>query len=150
MRVLKRKKGKKDYYYLQYSYRSRGKIITKEKYLGKEIPKNINELKQSFFREEQGEIYGKFEQIKNHFQKEWKRIPASVRQQELEELSIAFTYNTNAIEGSTITLEEARTIIHDKVAPHKPLYDVKETEAHSKILLEMLEKKDKISQDLLL
>jgi hypothetical protein len=47
--------------------------------------------------------------------------------------------------GSTITLEEAREIIHDKISPNKSLRDVKETEAHSKVFLEMLNKKNRIS-----
>jgi len=46
--------------------------------------------------------------IKKNFQAEWKKIPESVKEKEKEEIAIAFTYNTNAIEGSTITLEEAR------------------------------------------
>jgi len=45
MRVLKRKKGNELYYYLQHSFRKEGKIITKEKYLGKSIPKNVEEIK---------------------------------------------------------------------------------------------------------
>jgi len=92
----------------------------------------------------------KLESIKKNFQVEWKRVPESVKNKELEEISIAFTYNTNAIEGSTITLEEAREIIHDKIAPNKPLRDIKETDAHSRVFLNMLNNKEKISNKLLL
>ena len=56
----------------------------------------------------------------------------------------------SAIEGSTITLDEAKEIIHDKIAPNKPLRDIKETEAHSKVFLEMLNKKEKISNNIIL
>tara|TARA_Y100000310_G_C20688765_1_gene820838 strand:+ start:251 stop:1099 length:849 start_codon:yes stop_codon:yes gene_type:complete len=150
MRILKRKKGKKEFYYLQHSYRKKGKVITKEHYLGKTIPKDVEEMKKAWFRELQGEVYKKFEDIKKHFQKEWKRIPSSVKKKQLEEISIAFTYNTNAIEGSTITLEETRRIIHDKRSPEKSLYDIKETDEHSKLFLVMLEKKERISNELLL
>ena len=92
----------------------------------------------------------KLEAIKKNFQLKWKRIPESAREKELEEISIAFTYNTNAIEGSTITLEEVREIIHDKISPNKPLRDVRETEAHSKVFLQMLKKNEKITKKLLL
>lgn len=150
MRILKRKKGDKEYFYLQHSFRKNGKVITKEKYIGTEIPKNIDDITSQLKRELKQDIYQKLEKIQKHFQVEWKRLPLSAKEKELEEISIAFTYNTNAIEGSTITLEEAREIIHDKVAPNKPLRDVKETEAHSHVFLKMLNTKEKISKSLLL
>ena len=90
------------------------------------------------------------ELIKKHFQEEWKKYPQSIKEKLKEDIAIAFTYNSNAIEGSTITLEEAREIIHDKISPNKPLRDVKETEAHAKVFLEMLEKKEKITNNLIL
>lgn len=150
MRILKRKKGNKEYYYLQYSFRKDKKVITRERYLGTQIPKNIEDIKKEMKNESEIYLIKRLELIKNNFQDEWKRIPESVREKELEEISIAFTYNTNAIEGSTITLEETREIIHDKIAPNKSLKDVRETESHSKIFLEMLGKKDKISNKLIL
>ena len=141
MRIIKRKKGNEEYFYLQNSFRKGNKVITKEKYLGKEIPKNIEEIK----KELQKDLYIKLEKIKTNFQKEWSKLPKTVKEKEKEEIAIAFTYNTNAIEGSTITLEEAREIIHEKISSNKPLRDVKETEAHSKVFLKMLDKKEKIT-----
>lgn len=146
MKIVK----KKGFYYLRHSYRKGKIIINKEKYLGKEIPEHIEIIKQELLQEEKKELYKKLEKIKTHFQKEWEKFPDSVKEKELEEIAIAFTYNTNAIEGSTITLEEAREIIHDKIAPNKPLRDIKETEAHAKVFLEMLKKKEKISNKLFL
>jgi Fic family protein len=125
-------------------------VITREKYLGKNIPKNLKDIQNKFKRELQKELYDKLEGIKKDFQAHWKRLPPSIKEKELEEISIAFTYNTNAIEGSTITIDEAREIIHDKISPNKPLRDVKETEIHSKVFLNMLKHKEKISNNLLL
>ncbi len=150
MRIIKRKKGTKEYLYLQHSYRKDKKVVTKEKYLGQESPRNIEEIKRLFLKELKQNLDKKLESIKRNFQKEWSRTPESVRKKELEEISIAFTYNTNAIEGSTITLEETREIIHDKISPNKPLRDVKETEAHSKVFLKMLEKREEINRELFL
>ncbi|MBU3907201.1 MAG: Fic family protein [Nanoarchaeota archaeon] len=150
MRIITRKKGNKKYFYLQHSLRKDKKVITKEKYLGTEIPANVEEIISVFQKEVQKNVNKKLETIKKNFQSEWKRIPESAKEKELEEISIAFTYNTNAIEGSTITLEEAREIIHDKISPNKPLRDVKETEAHSKVFLQMLKKNEKITKGLLL
>jgi Fic family protein len=150
MRILLRKKGNKEYFYLQHSFRKHDKVVTKEKYLGQEIPKNIEEIKKTFKKELKQDLDRKLKAIRDNFQSEWKRIPESARKKELEEISIEFTYNTNAIEGSTITLEEAREIIHDKIAPNKPLREVKETEAHNKTFLNMLDKKENITDELLL
>lgn len=150
MRIIKRKKGKREYYYLQHSYRKDKKVITKEKYLGIEIPKNIEEIKKQIFQDIKSNLFEKLEKIKKDFQTEWNRTPRSAKEKQLEEISIAFSYNTNAIEGSTITLEETRGIIHDKIAPNKPLRDIKETEAHNKVFLNLLKKKEKMSNKLLL
>lgn len=142
------KKG--SYYYLKHSFRKAGKVVTREKYLGKAIPKNIEELRQKLGEESQKVLYKKLERIRQSFQEEWKRYPESARQREKEEIAIAFTYNTNAIEGSTITLEETREIVVDKTAPNKPLKDIKETEAHFTVFMEMLDKRERISKNLLL
>jgi len=150
MRTIKRRKGKKEYFYIQHSFRKGKKVMTREKYLGIDIPKNIEEIKNAFKRELESDLFKKIESIKKNFQTEWKKIPESVKEKEKEEISIAFTYNTNSIEGSTITLQEAREIIHDKISPNKPLKEVRETETHSKVFLNILGKKEKISNELLL
>src|SRR3989344_5038298 len=150
MKVVKRKKGNEEYYYLRHSYREKDKVKSKERYLGKEIPKDIEKIKFQFSKEVEKDINKKLELIKKHFQEEWKKYPQSIKEKLKEDIAIAFTYNSNAIEGSTITLEEAREIIHDKISPNKPLRDVKETEAHAKVFLEMLEKKEKITNNLIL
>ena len=150
MRIIKRKKGKIKYFYLQHSFRKDGKVITKELYLGKKVPDNIEEIKAKLMLEVKEALSEKLEKIKNRFQKEWERYPESAKERELQEIAIAFTYNTNAIEGSTITLEEARLILEDKVAPSKPLKDIRETESHAKIFLGMLKDSEKTSETLLL
>jgi Fic family protein len=150
MRIITREKGSKKYFYLQHSLRKGKKVITKERYLGAKIPANIEEITSIFNKEIKLEINKKFEEIKKHFQTEWARLPESAKERELEEISIAFTYNTNAIEGSTITLDDAREIIHDKISPNKPLREVREAESHNKIFLQMLRKNEIITKELLL
>lgn len=136
MRIVK----KDSYLYLRHTFRKDGQIVTRERYLGKEIPKNIEEIKQEMGQESQKILFEKLEKIRNNFQLEWKRLPESARQREKEEIAIAFTYNSNAIEGSTITLEETREILVEQTAPNKPLKDIRETEAHAKVFLNMLGK----------
>jgi len=150
MRVIERKKGNKKYFYLQHSFRRKNRVITKEKYLGVTIPKNLEEIKEKLQNEYKKDVYEKLEKIKKDFQREWKKLPDTIKEKEKEEISIAFTYNTNAIEGSNITLEETKEIIHDHIAPNKSMSDIKETEKHSEVFLQMLNKKDKITNPLLL
>jgi Fic family protein len=149
MRIIKRKKSNRHYYYLQHSYRKGKKVITKELYLGKNLPKDIEQIKNKFFRSIKKNLFIRFDLIKSNFKKEWAKLPQSIKQKRLEEISIEFTYNTNAIEGSTISLPETREIIHNKIGPNKPLSDIKETEAHSKLFLNMVNENQPISKDLL-
>ena len=150
MRIIKRKKGNKEYFYMQHSFRKKGRVITREKYVGSKLPKDIDKIKEEFSRELKLDLYNRLEQIKKNFQENWKKMPKSAREKELQEISIAFTYNTNAIEGSTITLEEVREIVEDKIAPKKPIRDVKEADTHNKVFLNMLKKKEKITNELFL
>ena len=46
MKVITRKKGTKKYFYLKHSFRKDGKVVSKEIYLGTEIPENIGKLKE--------------------------------------------------------------------------------------------------------
>ena len=150
MRTIKRRKGKTEYFYLQHSFRKEGKVTTKELYLGKKIPDNLEEIKTKLMQEPHKVLYDKLEEIRNNFQKEWKKIPKSAQEKDLQEIAIAFTYNTNAIEGSTITREEARLILEDKIAPNKPLKEIRETESHATLFMQMLKTNDKVSEKLLL
>ncbi|RLJ01861.1 MAG: hypothetical protein DRP10_03020, partial [Candidatus Aenigmatarchaeota archaeon] len=51
----------------------------------------------------------------------------------LEWFEVSFTYNTTAIEGSTLSLEEVSLILIDKLSPEgKSLKEIKEIENHKK------------------
>jgi len=150
VRTIRRRKGERDYFYLQHSFRKDGKVVTRELYLGKKIPDNVEEIKAKLLHKAREASFERLERIRNNFQKEWKRIPLSAREKNLREIAVAFTYNTNAIEGSAITLEEARLILEDQVAPNKPIKDVRETQSHAAVFLRMLETEEKMSEQLLL
>jgi len=141
----------KGYYYLDHSFRSGEKVIHKRKYIGKELPKNLEEIKELFIREcLQENVFKKLKIIQKNFKKEWKKYPDSIKREILIDLSISFTYNTNAIEGSTITLHETEEIIKRKIAPNKPLRDVQETINHSKVFFNAINEKRELSDELLL
>ena len=141
MRIIKRKKGKKDYFYLQHSFREDGKVITREKYLGLIIPDEIGKIKKDFISKFKLKLYKKLDGIRKNFQAEWKNMSKDSLERVKEDIAIAFTYNTNAIEGSTIALEETREIIKEGYAPNKPLRDIRETESHNNVFLKMFEQK---------
>jgi len=146
MKVVKHK----NYYYLAHSFRSNGKVIHREKYLGKYIPKNLEEIREAFLRECMQITFKKLDVIRKNFRIEWKKYPESIKKEILIDLSISFTYNTNAIEGSTITLHETEDIIKRKISPNKPLRDVQETINHSKVFFKVINKKFKLSNAILL
>lgn len=150
MRIIKRRIKNIDYLYLQHSFRRDGKVVTREKYLGLTVPKDIDRIKREFRKEVQSEYYQNLEKIKEGFQKDWSKLPLSIREQQKKELAITFTYNTNAIEGSTISEAEVRGIILDNESPAKALRDIQEAEAHNNVFLEMLEQSTPISNKLLL
>lgn len=151
MRIIERKIGKNGYFYLQHSFRVEGEITTKERYLGKKVPRDIKRIKESFLEQcYKSHFFSSLEKIKKNFQKEWKKYPSPIKEKIKEQIAITFTYNTNAVEGSTITLDETRELIEHGIAPPKPLKEIKETEAHAKIFLEMLEKKEKLDAKLIL
>src|SRR3989338_7716975 len=142
MNLIKRK----NYYYLSHSFRAKGRVIHRERYIGKEIPSNIEAIKEKFLREcMQEDLFKKLNKIKKNFQNEWTHYPESIKKEILIDFSIEFTYNTNAIEGSTITLQETEDIIKRKIAPNKPLRDVQETINHSKVFFKVLNTKKEMS-----
>jgi len=149
VRTIKRRKKGKTYLYLQHSIRQGSTILTKEVYLGKHMPGDIDERKQLLAKKMLKEQLKEFEPLRREFQTYWQALPKSVREDQLKKLSVAFTYNTNAIEGSTITLSETSDILTHKTSVRKPITDVTETRQHAAAFLEMVETK-RISQEELL
>jgi len=132
---------KRNFFYLRHSFRKKGKTVTRELYLGKKIPENIEELKDILLRKcLQEDVFLKLNKIKKKFKTQWKKYPKTVKKKILLDLSIDFTYNTNRIEGSTITPDETEDLLKRKISPNKPIDDVKETINHSRCFLELMNK----------
>lgn len=140
-------KGNQTYYYLEHSFREKGKVQKKQRYLGKEIPKNIDEIKREFFLEIYNELWlNKINNIKESYSNEKKITPSSAKVKELESFMIKFTYNTQRIEGSTLTLRDTANLLEKGITPcEKPIKDVKEAEAHKKLFYSMLEHEKDLS-----
>jgi len=150
--IRKKTIGKQVYYYLEHSFRENGRVIKKEKYLGKTLPQNIEELKRQFVSEIYREKwFDLFDKIKEEYSAQGKTIPPSAQEKELENFAIKFTYDTNRIEGSTLTFRETSLLFEKGITPNaKPMRDVKEAEAHRSVFYEVLASKKDLSLDLIL
>ncbi|MDE1844218.1 MAG: Fic family protein [Thaumarchaeota archaeon] len=140
------------YYYLEHSYREGKKVQKKELYLGNKIPKNIEEIKTKFLDDIYKEKwYSDADKIKKNFSKEQRTIPKSVREKELQTFVTRFTYDTQKIEGSTLTRRETADLLERGITPtNKPLRDVKEAEAHRDLFYEILKEKKDLSLQMIL
>ena len=118
---------KNGYYYLAHTFRKEGKPTHREMYVGTKVPAGIGQMQELFLRRILNEeAFGKLASIRKNFKEQWKKYPETIKKKILLDFSIDFTYNTNAIEGSTITKEETKEILEKKIAPNKPLPDVLE------------------------
>ncbi|HEV2193799.1 MAG TPA: Fic family protein [Nitrosopumilaceae archaeon] len=140
------------YYYLEHSIREGKKVQKKEVYLGSKIPSDIEQIRKNFldsiYRER---WYVDADRIKQKFSKEQKVVPKSVREKELQNFITRFTYDTQRIEGSTLTRRETADLLESSITPKsKPMMDVQEAEAHRDLFYEILKSKKELSMQVVL
>ena len=150
--IRKRRIGKEDFFYLEHTIRNKGKIEKKEKYLGKSIPKDIKRIKQDFFHKIFKEKwYSRLDKIKRNFNKGYNKLPKTAKEKYLENFLIKFTYNTNRIEGSTLTLKDTANLLKEGISPrNRPIRDIKEAESHKKVFYDMLDYKKDLTLNIIL
>lgn len=147
VRVRKKILGGKTYYYLEHSIRIGNQVQKKELYLGTKIPSNIEKMKKELL----DEIYHQkwfvnIEKIRHNYMKNQRLMPKSIRNKELETFAINFTYNTQRIEGSTLTRKETADLLGRGIAPNnKPMRDVQEAEAHKDLFFEIVKSKNDLA-----
>ena len=142
--IIKRKKGNSTYYYLIHNT---GKI-QHEKYLGKSIPKNIEEIKREFTLSILCKDWKiKIEKIKTGY----KEQPKSIIKKHLEEFSLGFTHNSQKIEGSTLTKKETYNLLRFALTPHnKPEADMIEAKKHHELYLKIIKKVPSLTEKIIL
>ena len=130
----------KTYYYLEQSVRQGATVKTRERYLGSNLPEDVEAAKRAFLEELFAERWhGILDEIRNGFSKRQSFLPTSAREKELETFMVKFTYDSQRIEGSKLTLRETADLLERGVSPTaKPIRDVKEAEAHKTAFYEML------------
>lgn len=145
-------KGKK-YHYLEKNVRINDKWKKFSVYIGKgELSKKqVQLLKKKYLKilEEKVNRYLKLvdpllrllsdeqikelEKIKQKYNKSYRKMPREAKEKYYEWFLTKFTYNTSAIEGSTVTLRETSMILFDRITPPgKTLREVREIENHKK------------------
>lgn len=152
---LKKKKiNGKEYYYLVYPYREDGKVRTIDKEIGKEIPENLEEIKEVFIKTIVDRRWIKsIEDKKESYNHKMGALPDFIKAEHLKEFGIRFTHNTNKIEGSTLTLREVDIVINEPEIPiNKPTDDIIEAKLHMQCYEEMVNKADitELTMDLIL
>ena len=142
--------NERGFYYLRHNIQGK----EKRKYLGKTIPKNIDELKKEFLQKFYSDEWNpKIKNIFKNYQKELKTLPASIQLQNFECFGITFTYNTQRMEGSTLTQEDTKGLLIHGITPNKKSQiDTIETQRHYDLFMKLINaKKSKtMTQDIVL
>jgi cell filamentation protein, protein adenylyltransferase len=78
-------------------------------------------------------------------------VPKSVLEQEQREFVTEFTYDTNRIEGSTMTFEDTRLLLERGVVKSpRPAHDIMKTQMQAKLLQRLIAVPEKVSLSSLL
>lgn len=135
--VIRRRKGGRFYYYLKHTSTSG----QRETYLGRNIPENVGELKEGFMLEfYRQEWLPKLDAISSRYGEEMGRMPKDVRGDIMDNFCADFAYNTQRIEGSTMTLRETENLLLHGIPPRgRPENERHEAEMQRSILRKILD-----------
>jgi len=165
LETRKTKNGAK--YYLAHSFREAGKVHKIRVYLGANIEQHVLEQRRAKATELLHQQLNSFKIVKSpinyKFSKREEKILETIRDK-IKHLKIShlsekdwdrftefFTYNTNAIEGSTITQEEVLNILGENKWPYaKPKEDISETYGVAEAIKFIRKTKQHLSLDLML
>jgi len=148
--IQKRKNG----YYLVHSYRVGNSVENIQKYLGNEIPKNSElfccidnfnyRVFKNLWQQKTQEIFRNYQEIR-------KSLPKAIDLKNLINFGLRFTYNSNKIEGSRLSLKDVAMIYEKNFISADSQYDqVTEAKRHMELYEKMLGGCDEISLDLIL
>lgn len=167
MVAIKKKKIKgKIYRYASKSLRlPNGKIVTIEKILKKDESPESNEVNEFLLKKEvqiftkyaiesykTGSVFtqeqiSKIEEMKVGYKRIIRRLTKRQLQDIFDRFTINFTYESNALEGNSLTLKDVAIIIEDNIVPKdKDLREVYDTRNSRKVVDLILKKKFRISE----
>lgn len=162
--VRKQTIGGKQYFYLIKNIRlKQGAWKQFKRYLGKELPvgrelekitadfeagiKTATKSRFAFLADHEVEFVDK---INSQFRQRYKKLNPSEQSDWDRNFLIVFTYNTNSIEGSTLTLKETYKLLEENISPKKDYDDVAETKAAEKCLNSIREYAEEFDEKFLL
>lgn len=147
--IEKKKISGKTYYYLTTTERKGGRFKKTRKYLGtKPDAKYLKQPKKIIPKLTRNEILA-IETIRKHYSAKHP-LDKSLWDEEKERL-VSFVYNTNAIEGNSLTLEETiKVLAGDKEIPKKKGRDAREVTNMKKCVDFLFDYNGEISDDMIL
>ena len=145
--IVKKKIRNKMYFYLVENKRlGKDKWKKTTKYIGKKAP---NEIRFNHFLT--SKELEKINDIKKQFQDNFKRMNETARKEYFKNFSTVFTYDTSAIEGSGLNLQDTRMILREGISPkYSKVRDILEAKNHEKAFFEMLAYKKELNLDFVL
>lgn len=131
---------KHTYYYLEHSIRRGRRVEKKTLYLGKRIPINIDKIKKNFLIEiYKVQFFDSLWEIKQKYLREQKHMSHSSKEKNITDFTTRFTYNTQKIEGSKLSLHETAALLEEGILPrNRTMRDVKEAQAHKMLFHRVL------------
>ncbi len=127
------------FYYMKHHTRDK----EKRRYLGKTIPKDIEQQKKTFLKEFYCKVWdGKTRKIIASYKKDTVGIPRSIKLKNFESFAISFTYNTQRIEGSSLTRADTiNLLVHGVTSAKKSKIDAIETLKHYELFIRLVTSK---------
>jgi len=135
------RRGRHLYRYLVQTYRWGGKIRRKQVYLGTATPRNLLPYRSRLEQEIWNETWlRQFDQIRDKYLQRRRSLPPTVADKEVEDFVLEFTYDTNRIEGSTLSFEDTRMLLERGITPaSKPFRDILETQKHATLFRRLID-----------
>ena len=159
------KRGAKIYFYLVQDVRfSKNNRKQFRKYIGTQKPSKTKlEILVSGFKKEieaeKQRLFGfhyllpdeiaKIDKISSKFKARFEKLNPTEKEQFEQNFVNVFVYNSNSIEGSTLTPKEVQLLLEENISPNKPLEDVLEAKSAQKALQYIKKTKEMLTEDFL-
>ena len=151
---IQERNGKK-YYYRARSIRKEGKIQKKRKYLGVDLDtRKLNDLERKadeILNESLNKLLLEKEKKElNEVKKRCRGLLKETKKNRYETFLAQFTYDSNAIEGNTLTLQETSFVLFEKRTPKgKSLREINEVLNHKEAFDYILNYKKDITKEMM-
>lgn len=150
-----KERGKKKYYYRVKSVRMKGKVTKKRVYLGVNMKRDeLGEAEKKADRELESLsslLTDKEIEYLNNLKERYGKEPKENFDSRYESFCSQFTYNSTAIEGNTLTLQETAQLLFDSVVPaSKSLREINEVLNHRQAFDYILSYKGDLNRNFIL